>query len=158
MPALLHEKPVTADHDVRGRGDGLERTEQRDLDLHVGELGAGNRRKPRVAAACGDRAPRHDHSQRLVRLDVADAPAQIAAHVQPDECSARALLNYRLRIADRGFGIVDARPVRDDGFTGPAQQQRASGVTRHATENVPRAAARYPTTVDLSPETSPESA
>jgi hypothetical protein len=41
----LHHQPVAADFDVLGSGDRLERTEQRDLDLELLELGRRDRRK-----------------------------------------------------------------------------------------------------------------
>src|SRR5262249_32319899 len=158
MPALLDEQTMAADLDLPRRCDRLEQPEQRDLDLQVGQLGLRDRWKPRVAAARRDGAPRDDEPERLVRLNVADAPAQIAAAVQRHERAAKAIADCGLRAADGGFRVVGPHDVRRDGLARQSQQERAIDVARHDAPKLPSAAARYPTTADLSPDTSPESA
>src|SRR4051812_32907345 len=82
LPAALDDEAVAADDDVVRSGDRLERTEQRDFDVDGVEFVRRERRKARVAAAGGDRAARKNGAERLVRLDMADAPTQVALFLQ----------------------------------------------------------------------------
>src|SRR5204863_2919657 len=173
----LDEQTMPAHFDVLQRCDGLERPEQRYLNLQAGQLPCADRREARIGAAGGDRAVEDDAFQRLIRFEMSDTSPQLAAIVDADECATapgEAL----------GGGQVeggDAFHVRADRIPRHLQQppsicfachdvnRRARRARRallalraqcslRSLSNVPKAAAKYPTTADVSPETSPESA
>lgn len=125
----FRNQAVAADFEVLGPCDGLELSEQRQLDLEVRKLYQGNRRKPRIGAAGRHRASRDDNAQGQVRFDVADAPSQIAALADGDEHAGRA--------REKSFGSLlpglgpqaAACDMSGDRFSREAQQQAAiSGV------------------------------
>ena len=144
---------MRADLDLVRARHRFEWTEQRQLEIELGQLGHRDGRKPWIGAARGDRAARDDEPERFVRLDVPDAPAQIAVTMERHE-RARVLREHAGEI---GLGDWLSIHVRGDRVARQAQQRAPVLVGRHVVK-LPSAAAIYPTTADLSPETSPESA
>src|SRR5262249_5152355 len=112
---------------------------------------SGDRRKPRILGAGEPRAFGNGMHQRIVLLEMTDASTQLARDVQADEgCRPPRKFPFR------------ARP--HVGCSGNSGQNRRS---RHFEEDLLvgcgdhaplMTAAMYPTTDDLSPDTSPESA
>src|SRR5206468_1715835 len=81
MPGPLDDETVPADFNVGRTGDRLERAQKRQLDLECRQLRGGDRRKSWIRAARRDSAPFQHAPKRLVRLDMTDAPAELAVIV-----------------------------------------------------------------------------
>ena len=88
MPPHFHHQAMAADLDIVGKGNRLERTQHRDLELEMRELGGADRRKSWIGAACGDGAAQDHAAERLVSVHMANAPAQFAMAVDRDERAA----------------------------------------------------------------------
>ena len=84
------EQAMAADFDVAWPGDGLERAEQRQLDVDVRKFAPAARHEPRIRAAGRHRALGDDAYERLVGFDVSDTAAKFAAMVDGDERAAEA--------------------------------------------------------------------
>ena len=155
---------MAADLDLPGARNPLERPEERQLDVQRQQLVGGHRGEARVGAGGGDRAAGNDARQ-------AAGPARCGrcSRAARRPCAARRTTPAR-RIHERrrrrcaGAG----RPERcaDDRVARELQQTLAIGrlIIEPSTPSSWRqchvriAAARYPTTALLSPDTSPESA
>src|SRR5262245_34077042 len=152
-PAALDDESVAADLDVCRSGDRLQRSEQRQFDLEVRQFSGIDCCEARILCRRGDRTALNDVTQRLVGFKVPDASAQRTVRVQRYERTAATGKDA----LNRQRGLGKPADVRDDGVAGELEETSPIGVAGHF-ENVPNAAARYPTTADLSPDTSPESA
>ena len=122
-------------------------------DLELGELVRGHRLESRVGVADRLRQVVHDFSERRVAFDSAKAAAQRAVEVNRDERPEEVVedattLDFRSRLATN---------QRFERAPGQTKQPLAFGVHEHARDPHQTAAAMYPTTEDLSPDTSPES-
>src|SRR5439155_19211757 len=78
VPPHFHHQAMAADLDIVGKGNRLERTQHRDLELEMRELGGADRRKSWIGAGCGDGAAQDHAAERLVSVHMANAPAQFA--------------------------------------------------------------------------------
>src|SRR5204863_1671057 len=72
VPAHLDDETMTADRDLARIAHRLERTEHGDFYVEVRQLAGADRRKPRIGAACGNRAVGDHVCDWAVGLDVAD--------------------------------------------------------------------------------------
>ena len=159
-PSLADDQAVTTDFDFARSRNRFERAEQRQLDLDAWNLLNGDSRKPWILARGTYGAARNHAAERLVGFNVPDAAAQVALRMQAHECPA---VN-RERAGQRHSDSRRMSRVTDDGLPRDPQEQATIVFRGQCAEpscaagNRPSAAATYPTTDDLSPETSPESA
>ena len=127
MPGPLDDETVPADFNVGRTGDRLERAQKRQLDLECRQLRGGDRRKSWIRAARRDSAPFQHAPKRLVRLDMTDAPAELAVIVDGHECAGESGERRRRR----GSRQARAGHVGGDGVARHLQQQAPIGVRRH---------------------------
>ena len=85
---------------------------------------------------------------------MADAPAQRAVGVECDERSAL----HGEQADDRWVWKSTPVDMSGDRIASEPEEHNTVSFARHPDPNLPSAAARYPTTDEVSPETSPESA
>ena len=87
LPSLFDDETMAADFDLVERRYGFEGSEDRQLDINLGQFRCGDGWKSGVCAAGRDGALRDDPRERLVRLKMADAAAELTALVERDEGS-----------------------------------------------------------------------
>jgi len=151
--ALFHDQPMPANFDVVHRSNLLLRCEDGDLQLDTWEL----LRRDGFESGIGIRycsGEVHDGFCQPGRLQPAQTPAQGAVMVDRDERTALEIEGTTLGRVRQGLP-VDARGER---LAGERKQPVSIVVADAVSAHHQIAAAIYPTTDDLSPDTSPESA
>jgi len=148
---LLDDESMLSDNDFRRGRHTLAATEDRDFDIDQMHFRFADRGKPRINGTGESRALGNRMHKRVVLLEMTDAPTQLACDVQADKsCRTPRKFPFRVRL--------HLRYSRNSGKNRPSrhfEEQLLIGCRDHAAL---MAAAMYPTTDDLSPDTSPESA